>query len=126
MFCSQCGEKNPDDSKFCSKCGAALVAAAEPAPAAAYTPPPSAAAGGKRTSGMSIAALILGILGIISFWPLSILAIIFGAIGISQINKDPSLKGKGMAMAGLVMGIVAIAVWILVAVVWWGTLFWFL
>ena len=126
MFCSQCGEKNPDDSKFCSKCGAALVAAAEPAPEAAYTPPPSAAAGGKRTSGMSIAALILGILGIISFWPLSILAIIFGAIGISQINKDPSLKGKGMAMAGLVMGIVAIAVWILVAVVWWGTLFWFL
>ena len=126
MFCSQCGEKNPDDARFCSKCGAALAAAEAPAPAAAPAPPPSAVARGTRTNGMSIAALILGILGIISFWPLSILAIIFGAIGISQINKDPSLKGKGMAVAGLVMGIAAIAIWILVAVVWWGTLFWFL
>ena len=24
MFCTQCGQQNPDDSRFCSRCGAAL------------------------------------------------------------------------------------------------------
>ncbi len=26
MFCTQCGQQNPDGSKFCSRCGAALTA----------------------------------------------------------------------------------------------------
>ena len=117
MFCPQCGEKNPDDSKFCSKCGAALTktkaAPAAPAPA-------KAAAKGERTSGMAIAALVLGILGI------SILAIIFGAIAISQTNKDPNLKGRGLAIAGLVLGIlgmIGIVFWSLAAI-FWGASFW--
>ena len=25
MFCTRCGQQNPDDSRFCSQCGAALV-----------------------------------------------------------------------------------------------------
>ncbi len=121
MFCSQCGEKNPDNAKFCSKCGAALKAAAAPAkPAPA---PTKAAATGERTSGMAIAALIMGILGFLTFGPLAILAIIFGAIGIGQANKDPSLKGKGMAVAGLVLGIIAIAGWV-ITLIFWGSFFW--
>ncbi len=27
MFCTQCGQQNPDGSKFCSRCGAALATA---------------------------------------------------------------------------------------------------
>jgi len=27
MFCSKCGNENPNDSKFCGKCGLALTAA---------------------------------------------------------------------------------------------------
>jgi hypothetical protein len=116
MFCPQCGEKNPDNGKFCSSCGAALTAAAVPAARPAKT----AAAKGERTSGMAIAALVLGILGI------SILAIIFGAIGINQTGKDPSLKGKGMAVAGLVLGIlgmIGVFIWI-IAVIFWSTGYW--
>ncbi|UCD22661.1 MAG: zinc-ribbon domain-containing protein [Chloroflexota bacterium] len=30
MFCSHCGAENPDDAKFCSKCGNRLGAAATP------------------------------------------------------------------------------------------------
>jgi len=114
MFCPQCGEKIPDGSKFCSSCGAALVQPKE------TRAPAKTAATGERTSGMAVAALVLGILGI------SILAIIFGAIGISQTNKDPNLKGKGLAVAGLVLGIVGIigtVFWILAAA-FWSTTFW--
>jgi len=114
MFCSKCGEKNPSGSKFCSKCGEPLTAAAAPAA------PAPRAVGEKRTSGMAIASLILGILGV------SLLAIIFGAIGINQTGKDPNLKGRGMAVAGLVLGIlgfIGTIIWV-IAVIFWSTSFW--
>jgi len=121
MFCPKCGEKNPDDSKFCTKCGAALVQTK--APAAAAAPAPAPVATGERTSGMAIAALIMGIIGFLFFGLLSILAIIFGAIGLSQTGKDPTLKGRGMATAGLVLGIIAIAGWVL-ALIFWSSFWW--
>ncbi len=70
----------------------------------------------KNGKGMSIAALICGILGIIgSFIPvicyvtliLSILGIIFGAKG-NKIAKATG-EGKGLATAGLVLGIIGVA-----------------
>ena len=117
MFCSKCGEKNAAGAKFCSSCGAPLTQAA------AVEAPAPRAVGGKRTSGMAIASLILGILGI------SILAIIFGAIGISQTGKDPNLKGRGMAVAGLVLGIlwlIGVVFWIIAAIFWATSFWWFI
>lgn len=64
------------------------------------------------TNGMAIASLVLGIVGI--FLPfLSILAVIFGGIGISKANQGAS--GKGMAIAGLVLGILGMLVLLSVA-----------
>jgi len=34
--------------------------------------------------------------------------IILSAIGLSQISKDPSQKGKGLATAGLIIGIISL------------------
>jgi pSer/pThr/pTyr-binding forkhead associated (FHA) protein/ribosomal protein L40E len=31
-FCTQCGHENPPDANFCSRCGARMATAAEPAP----------------------------------------------------------------------------------------------
>jgi uncharacterized membrane protein YvbJ len=122
MFCPQCGEKNPDDAKFCSKCGAALTAKAEKAPSRRAAP---AATGETRTSGMAIAALVMGILSFVVFGPLAVLAIIFGVIGLNQTGKDPTLKGKGMAVAGLVMGIIGVAGWVIAVAVWSSFFWWF-
>ena len=76
--------------------------------------------GATRTDGMSIAAMVCGILcfavpyvGII----LAILAIIFGGIGLRRTKSNPDLKGKGMAIAGLVLGIVGLLFVVLAAAI---------
>jgi RsiW-degrading membrane proteinase PrsW (M82 family) len=76
----------------------------------------------RKTNGMAITALILGISSFI-FVITSIPAIIFGVIALNQIKKDPSQEGKGMAVAGLVCGsivtflaVLAIIFFVLVAV----------
>lgn len=52
----------------------------------------------KKTNGMAIAGFVL------SFF-ISPLGIIFSAIGLSQISKDSRQGGKGLAIAGLILGI---------------------
>jgi type II secretory pathway pseudopilin PulG len=62
----------------------------------------------EKTSGMAIASLVFGILFL--FFPLNILAIIFGHISLSQIKASAGrLGGRGMAIAGLVLGYLGIA-----------------
>jgi hypothetical protein len=38
----------------------------------------------------------------------STLAIVFGALGMRDVNRDPSLGGRGMSIAGLVTGIIGL------------------
>ena len=66
------------------------------------------------TNGMSIAALVLGILWLYGVG--SILSLIFGYISLGQIKRDPRQKGKGMAIAGVVLGWVGIVGLIIVIV----------
>lgn len=62
-----------------------------------------------------MASLVLGIVGIILcfLWIPWILAIIFGVIAIKQCNEDPSYTGKGLAIAGLVCGLVGAGIIVL-------------
>lgn len=59
------------------------------------------------TNGFAIASLVLGIVWL---WFLgSVLAVIFGAIAIAQINRSQGAQtGKGMAVAGVVLGIIGV------------------
>lgn len=64
-------------------------------------------------NGLGVAALVLGIIGIVFFWvPFvnwisGVLAIIFGAVGVRKPVK------KGVAKAGLILGIINIGLDIL-------------
>ena len=74
----------------------------------------------KTTNGIGTAALVLGIIGLIaSFIPfasflgflLCLLAIIFGAKGISNVRKNSNLNStKGISTAGLVIGIIGLLI----------------
>lgn len=65
-----------------------------------------------ETNGKAIAAMVLGISGLVLV-PIvpSVLAIIFGRQALDEIDETPEMAGKGMAQAGLVTGIVGLALW---------------
>lgn len=72
----------------------------------------------KSTSGLAVAGLVCGIIALVSSFvpllnllsfPFVLLAIIFGGIGVWQTVKGTK-GGKGIAIAGLVLGIIALLV----------------
>lgn len=95
----------------------------QPGGAPGYPPPGGMPGQGMppQGNGMAVAGLVLGIIAVVlswltwPSWILSILGIIFGALGISKANKIGG-KGKGMAIAGLVCSIIAILISIIVLV----------
>jgi hypothetical protein len=67
----------------------------------------------KPSSGISIASMVLGIVGVSvclcwSFGVPSILAIIFGHVGAKE-TRDGGKSGHGFAVAGLVTGYIGVA-----------------
>jgi hypothetical protein len=130
MTCGRCGATNSPGAKFCPACGNSLPpepvaglpanrqsdaaeagmpgynvvsdhlsGAGAGAPAPATTP--------RTTNGLAIASMVLGIVWV--YWIGSILALIFGYIAKGQINQSAGRQGgKGMAIAGIVLGWVGI------------------
>ena len=77
-----------------------------------------------KRSGMAIAGLVLGIIGVIPcFWGcliFSILGIVFGQLGKRDIaNSGGTKTGEGMAKWGFILGIIGVVLgiiyWILAA-----------
>ena len=65
-----------------------------------------------KTNGMAIAGFVLSLLGC------TLLGIIFSAVALNQIGKQPNQGGKGLAIAGLVIGIV----FMIIQIIYWGAL----
>jgi uncharacterized membrane-anchored protein len=62
----------------------------------------------QSTNGMAIAALVCGVVGIFA------LAMIFGYIGRRQIDESGGrMSGRGMAVAGIVLGWIGLAFFVL-------------
>ena len=64
----------------------------------------------QKTNGLAIAGFVTALACC------SPVGIILSAIGLSQISKDPNQKGKGLATAGLIIGIISLV----------GTVFYYL
>ena len=82
----------------------------------------------KRTSGMAIASFVLGVIGIVSWWMggfvISILAIIFGIIGLREVKRAPDeVTGYGLALAGFILGVVTLAMGVM-AMIFVGIFTW--
>lgn len=74
---------------------------------------------------MAVASLVLGIISLAFFWlwlifpaVCALLAMIFGHVALSVINRSNGwITGKGMAIAGLVMGYIHLPFWFFIVVI---------
>jgi hypothetical protein len=68
----------------------------------------------QKTNGFAITGFVLSLLGCTG-----VLGLIFSAISLNQFKKNPNQGGKGLAIAGLVIGILdvigIVIYWIVVA-----------
>ena len=78
------------------------------APGGAYTMAPQ-----RQTSSAAVASLICGILGCVPLIT-GLLAVILGIVGM-RTTKDPRYSGRGMAIAGLILGLLSLVVWGVIA-----------
>lgn len=109
-----------------------------PGPPPAQSPPPAAPApppappsyaqqttgygyqAGPKTNGLAIASLVLGIAGLVFYacGATSVLALVFGYMSRGQIDRDPQNQGgRGMAIAGIIMGWIGVAIFVIFWVV---------
>ncbi|MET8307282.1 DUF4190 domain-containing protein [Micromonospora sp. NPDC005173] len=94
----------------------ALPASAPPASPGPYPPiaypPAHIVVHAPPTSGLAVASLVLGILGVVGGWCLfgvpCLLAVVLGHVGLHDTRNDMK-SGRGMAVAGLVLGYVFVA-----------------
>lgn len=78
----------------------------------------------RPTSGLAITSLICGIAGVVLVWAIipvlaSIAAVITGHMALGQTRRDPGISGRGMAIAGLILGyaMIAIAAFTLIGII---------
>ena len=118
MFCKNCGNTMADGTTFCPNCGAnqAVQAPVQPQqPVYGYAPGPQPVA--QPAKGLAVASLVMGIISIFLL-PLvtGVLGIIFGGVAKSKGNRS------GAATGGIVCGIIGLVSWLLLQILWQGTI----
>lgn len=111
-LCMACGNTMGAGDTFCRVCGRGDARGPSAAQPVANPGAPA------ETSGKAIVSLVTGLIGI---FPICVVAIIYGHLALSDIKKSAGrLSGRGMAIAGLVlgyMGVVMIPVILIVAAI---------
>lgn len=77
---------------------------------------PSYGAPAKQTNGLAIAALVCGVLSMVCIPPLGFVAVPLGIVAMGRARKMGG-NGKGLAIGGLVTGIVGILVTIALVII---------
>ena len=100
------------------------VAATPPAPAASGPVVPTTVVVAAPTEPLAIWSLVLSLVGMLGFCcggpVLGIAGVICGHLGLSKINANPQLQGRGLAMAGLIIGYFAVVSWALYLIFFGG------
>ena len=99
-ICPNCRTNNADGAVQCAACGAPM------------TPVMYGAAPATPGKGLAVASLVMGILATVLLGSLlfGVLAVVFGGV-----SKNKGYYG-GMATAGVALGIIGIAIWLIVVV----------
>jgi hypothetical protein len=120
LSCPQCGQAlsvsaAPGQQVRCGACNAVFPMP----PAAAQVPPPGqeamldyTAPSGPLRTGMAVAAMVLGILGLVLCPPIfGLLGLILGIVALTRASNRPAeYGGRGMAIAGICCGAAALLI----------------
>ncbi|MDQ2084978.1 DUF4190 domain-containing protein [Herbivorax sp. ANBcel31] len=123
--CPKCNSLNEEYEKVCTSCNQPLDS--EGGGDSGYIDENSnrteVSPNQAKTNGMAIASMVLGIVGIPLFCCSGIgivpaaLAVILGFISLNSIKKSGGIeKGKGMAIAGIIMGFIGVGLAIIVII----------
>jgi hypothetical protein len=100
---------------------AASPAAPPPQIGATSTSAPPARTPTGKTEPLAIWSFVLSVLSLVCCgFILGIPGVICGHMALSKLQREPQLQGKGLATAGLVIGYVAIAFWLIYVVFFGG------
>jgi len=109
VYCSRCGKESPEGSQQCVNCGAPWTESYghDQAPMGYGLP--------VKTSGLAIAALVLGICSIFCGCLLGIPALIMGIVALGRIDRSGGvIQGKGVATGAIVTAAIGIAFSVLI------------
>ena len=86
---------------------------------------PAASVPVAKTEPLAILSLIFSVLGLCGFCcgfflTMAIAGVVCGHLALSKIKKNPGLQGHGLALAGVIIGYAAIAVWLVWVVLFGG------
>lgn len=137
--CPNCQTENADTTRFCTQCGNSLgdvlpsttehhipPAAALPyqasQPSVPYQQPTAYPPIAQETNNKALWSLVMGIIGIFIFPVIfNVPAIILGYIAKNEISRSGGREaGRGMALAGIILGWVGLflgIIWVVVAIV---------
>lgn len=126
--CPYCAQAVQDDALVCPFCKLSLTVtpgAPPPPPPGMYQQPPmqpglpgdAYSMGQPQTSGKAIGSLVCGIAGLLIPFIGAVVAIVLGHLGLSEVKKSGGrLKGDGLAIAGLVLGYLEAAFFVLLII----------
>ncbi len=114
-FCANCGAEVSDGYAFCEKCGTPVNnAAPQPAPAGqpAYNQPYGPAPVQEPGNGMATAGFVVSLVSFLCCTLGSPVGLILSIVGMTKA-KNVGGKGKGLAIAGIILGALGILAFII-------------
>jgi hypothetical protein len=103
---------------------AAIPASAQISPAPAPGVPMTLAPQ-RKTEPLAILALVFGCAGLFGFccsflFAMAVAGVVCGHLALVRIKANPELEGHGLALAGMIVGYVAIGMWLIVILFFGG------
>ncbi len=101
-YCVNCGNMLSDDSQFCNNCG---TDARNQSVNTINNDQINVNNGESKTNGLAIASFVISLVGLLIFGLYcGLISLVMGIVALNHIAAFPNEKGKGLAIAGTVIG----------------------